>query len=1315
MTAELDANSITNSEEGESLLLPLIQGILQNPKYLPAHQLLNLSLSKNANYASTASRGGRMNSELSNHLNGRLGNDANNYLPIVEDSGTESGEDLRLLAAGLQNNLKRMENEQQLANGDHTTSSNPLLKGNNDALGTGLLMEVTMALERLQNSLNLGEIDLEESKKVALLNLVARLQRGLISPEKIVESNADTDSAISNPAASPIEDLHMEDHQGRRGSSGANRFAKRRNREKRHTVGVSREELADARRIIEELELISTMPTTKPKVTATVVNSTPGVYNAILTRQFSEPVTLLRPSQFVPKEANQNIEITGKSKYRVLLKQSVSLDQPISILKNTVIKHDPIIIKKMEQFPVEEKTHPPAEFKSKKFTSSVLQRTLSNTNNKFGNNIKNNDNGDDSDGESSSSDDDGEEMTNTKFYQSNKFKAKDNYLRNQQQQQENVNAFNYSSGDETSGGFNRQSKYTSKKMKMKRANTVDLPKSYSFVNTFDLSDKECSDNETMRNTYQNRATGLKTTITGGTGFGSTMQIAPKFTPKTENDHKFLAFIQKQNQNVTPSWINPSGEKSGARTQNWTNKFGNLKHRFEGEDPKEALKPQHKDTSSSAANFWKTIEKEKPSAKVMPLPPIPNPVKMPTSTEKFPWKSSQERLIRIEDPIAIQKKKPMMDKFEPKAQPHVENPRLIPEPNKLPVSKPIMVNQFSHAPMSAFKPPISKKLMSSFKPIQPMEETIKKPMPTMSNGMVKQMAETGYSLNNQIVQPRKKINSPTRMIADSSYIKIKKPVKVEEAPQPTPWAGRAKSDRVMSIATSKFEQNQPTVTFSQQLPHMEPTVKLRNNPLYSGSFEKRSSLPPNASYASYASFDPITFDSKPKSNHEISTKPLTFQKVCFSPPPPVVKPTKKEDYTFVITDFTQPTSVSTYIPHDEKLSRRDSLTNPAEEPIVLTCNRTMISPGDKPKPLELYEISTTPTPLSSQISNDHSTISNDTSFCEELDNEMKDLDTVEHRAVSRVMKAPVISTAFTQSSELHNLNDSHKENSMVKNLQDSLKKFSQKSPTPQDNAMNKFSAKSPTSPEKRVLDTKRLSQDSTSSSNEYKLTSLKFPTKVDFDKRPKDFAQQLSQDSSNSSIDFLPTIKVPFPAQPETSYSFTYASPPKIQVKSPSIDPQPHIIFNNTANRAAYNPVPAHIHAQQHSHMLQKAKSTHMLAIPKPSDPPKPQIVMTEKQKQVSSYFTGNKIEASVAKPSFNAASSFVKPVTFNKVEPISTQSSSITRKSSLYTKTSTASKPAQHQNSMGSLSRSRTMPSLVNVELLDESNIDDAFEELLMQ
>ena len=40
--------------------------------------------------------------------------------------------------------------------------------------------------------------------------------------------------------------------------------------------------------------------------------------------------------------------------------------------------------------------------------------------------------------------------------------------------------------------------------------------------------------------------------------------------------------------------------------------------------------------------------------------------------------------------------------------------------------------------------------------------------------------------------------------------------------------------------------------------------------------------------------------------------------------------------------------------------------------------------------------------------------------------------------------------------------------------------------------------------------------------------------------------------------------------------------------------------------------------------------------------------------------------------------------------------------------------PAQNiRKPMISLARSKTMPSLAKVELLDESNIDDAFEELL--
>lgn len=1163
----------------------------------------------------------RMNSEHPQlNANNRLGND---YLPI-EDSGTESGEDLRLLAAGLQSNLSgtSMESSGEPSREVHDS---PTKAGKTDALGAGLLMEVTSALARLQTSLNLGEIDLEESKKTALLSLVDRLQRGLISPEKIAEPNVvETDSAVSVNGPSPIDNMSGE----RRGSGGGvNRFAKRRNRVSRHTVGVTREELADARRIIEELELIgmqnsSTTQINKPKITATVVNSKPGVYNAILTRQFSEPITLLRPSQFVPKET---VDPANKpaTKYKMLLKQ-VSLDQPVSILKS---QPKPEVFQKLEPAPV------------KKF---ALQRNSSGSN-KF---PINNRVADAPTDESSSSDDEDEEMVNTKYYSNSaasKFKAKENYLRNQQPVVER--SYNYSSGDETSTPGPRPSKYTSKKMKMKRANTVDLPKSFSFVNTFDLSDKDCSDSETMRNTSQNR-TGLRTTITGGVAANN---LPPQFTPKTENDKKFLAFIQK-NTSVTPSYVNPTADRRTPKPQNWTNKFGNLKNKFENDEPQIIAKLPIQ--TNAAANFWKSIEKDKPSAKVSPMPPVsvvhaPAIKNLPIVSEKFPWKNEKVTMPE-EPPVVVRRKPTMLEKFVPKEQPAVSAPRVILEPNKLPVSKPTTVNNFSHAPMSAFKPPISRKLSNSFKPIQTTEEIVRKPMLQVSNGLVKQLAESGYSVNNApLPQPRKICSSPTRL-ADSAFTKVTKPEKIEAA-QPVPWAGKPKSERVLNLAQSKFEQGAPTIHLATTLQSTppEPVVKYRNNPLYNGTLEKRSSLPPNASYAVFES-----------NNFAQNGNSQTQSIGNLSKAPP-------KESTFTITDFTQPST--SFYSSTEKPSarptydRQDSLTNPAQEPLVLTSTRTTYSPNEKPKPMELYDF---PTPSSSHVSNTNS----GTSICDDLENELQGLgSSVECKAaVSRVMIGPVAQTAVTQSSDLQSLNGPSKENSMMKSLQDSLKKLSQKSPTP----------------EKRPVDFKRLSQESSNSSLDLKHSPF------------KQMESRLSQDSSNSSIDMklLPPLKIPVPAVPETAYSITYASPPKIQVKSPSIDPTPHAMYNNVQG-------------------LQRARSSHMLAIPKPTDPAIPpqgmygasQSVVVAKQKTVQSFFGPQRAE-SLAIRKQPQATSHVRPVAFSSPA----QPSAIARKISMYSKPVT-----KVITTMGSLSRSRTMPSLANVELLDESNIDDAFEELL--
>lgn len=1192
-------------EEGESLLLPFLKGILQNPKYkhLSARQILSLNLSKAIARQSSLdnslphSSSSKMNSEHNNLTDdNRLGND----FPTIEDSGTESGEDLRLLGASL-NSMDEVVGTEELPKDIEVIKKEEVPSA--DTLGSDLLSEVTIALERLQLSLNQGKVDLDDNKKIALLSLVNRLQLGLVSPDKKSDFSIVESCLKVEPSGIADSDL-------RRGSSGSvNRFSKKKNRANRHTVGVTREELADARRIIEELEMIGMQKTANgpSKVTAKVM-PTPGIFNAILTRQISEPVTLMRPSQFVPENLGDE-----KLKTKIPFKQSMSLDRPSPILKN-----------KQEVTPT---------FMNEKLTTPKI--ATNGLNKKF-----NNRNDEAPTDESSSSDD--EDMINTKFYNaSNKFKAKENYLRNQQSGEK---SFNYSSGDESHTPGPRLSKYTSKKMKMKRANTVDIPKSFSFVNTFDLSDRECSDSETMTNTHENRSTGLKTTFMAGNA-----PIPPKFTPKTDNDKKFMAFIQKQNQNAVPTYVNPLAPAKEQKIHNWTNKFGNLKHKFE--DVNEPQKVVEK-TNNAAAKFWKNIEKDKPSAKVSPLPAVPmkgaQPFTkaLPAYTEKFPWKNTNEKTI-TEEPVTL-KKKLMLDKFEPTQQLPALPPKSIPEPNKLPVLAPSSVNNFSHNPMSAFKPPISRKLSNSFKPISTQEEIIKKPMPQISNGLVKQMAVTGYNINNPpLPQVRKVVSSPTRSIADTTFISQFKPQKLSTTPkaESAPWSSHPKSERVLSLAASKFE-NVPTVHLASHLESTEPIVRFRSNPIYNGGIEKRSSLPPNATY----SFESSSF-------------------LKNNPP----KSMNSKEATFVITDFTQPVSISTYAPPSQKPSfeRQDSLTNPSKEPLVLTCDRTVISPKEtKSKPLTIFN-PTSSFSVSPQISNDNSI----GSICDDLEHELADIGgSIEcQAAVSRVMRGPVAQTAFTQSSELTSLNSEAKENSMVKNLHDSLKKLSQKSPTP----------------EKRFSDmSKRLSHDSSNSSIDLKLQlALKLPS--------GESESRLSKDSSNSSIDSkLPALKIPIPAVPETAYSITYSSPPRIQVKSPSTDP--HVLFNNVSNN------------------LQKVRSTHNLSIPKASAERSitptgmygvSQTLIDQKQRTVASFLGPQRTESLKLK---------TKP--FSVAQPLQQQQKCAPipapRKISLQVKPMTRTSIKSHQ-SMTLLSRSKTMPSLANVELLDESNIDDAFEELL--
>jgi len=156
----------------------------------------------------------------------------------VEDSGTESGEDLRLLAVGLRDSIE-LHRQQSCDASMQKINSTP---GSTEPFGPSLLLEVQTALSRLQASLQLGSIGgqgevLDPTRRDALLHLVSRLQASLQLPAPPDKANSKSDSP--EILFHPPKQKHRFEN-------------KKIVRQNRHTVAVTREELDDARRVVEE-------------------------------------------------------------------------------------------------------------------------------------------------------------------------------------------------------------------------------------------------------------------------------------------------------------------------------------------------------------------------------------------------------------------------------------------------------------------------------------------------------------------------------------------------------------------------------------------------------------------------------------------------------------------------------------------------------------------------------------------------------------------------------------------------------------------------------------------------------------------------------------------------------------------------------------------------------------------------------------------------------------------------------------------------------------------------------------------------------
>ncbi|XP_070514709.1 uncharacterized protein [Cardiocondyla obscurior] len=123
------------------------------------------------------------------------------------------------------------------------------------------------------------------------------------------------------------------------------------------------------------------------------------------------------------------------------------------------------------------------------------------------------------------------------------------------------------------GGSN---KFAAKKSKIKRANTIDIP-SYLKLQTDSLG-------------YDNPGRALRRPINVGdriTTNASNLAV-PSFTPKTENDKKFLALINRNNDtqayNAVPAFVKSFGYSKTTdmpqTNENWNSRFSNIKTAFD---------------------------------------------------------------------------------------------------------------------------------------------------------------------------------------------------------------------------------------------------------------------------------------------------------------------------------------------------------------------------------------------------------------------------------------------------------------------------------------------------------------------------------------------------------------------------------------------------------------------------------------------------------------------------------------------------------------------------------------------------------------
>lgn len=1189
-TIATTSSSKGSAIEGESLLLPLLQGLLDAPESdQPA------------------------------------------------DSGTESGEDLR----------------------------------------SGLIAEVQGALDKLSASLRSDATEIPPERRANLLHLVTRLQAGLSTQQQ------------------------QQQVPDRRNSSGGGRFARRRSRQNRHTVGVSSEELADARRLMEEITFRE-----PPSV-----NITPSTSGSRLTPSASQSSILQK------QNSEGSVGQQSNSSFR-----SVNLGYSKSPVKNAVAKpfsnstsgtsssvetptdpaealHFLFSSNEEHKLPQPEVTYTETaqvQLRPKKLTQNHRQ-SLSVENDKQVGDVKRPlsesvtsgvalksvqqavtqaarikklsetraDEEEDEDDETEDDEESEEEppisvkqaqrQSDTlqpkppekryeepkRCYQQPSKKDSQDYYRPPQPKPDLILQTNplYSQpaqnrNNKDAGVEEKYNRFSSKKMRMKRANTIDIPKPLDCYEYDDEEEEEDSDYE-HQDDRRNSYLGLRCPIQ--VGRLNAENKVPTFQPKTESDKKFVAFLNKHNDNAankTNLWSN--------KVHNWNNRFGNIRTTFEKVS-------QPMENVSNARNFWKSADD------AVAIGPAPSRGPKISRQSARNLQDMFEQKQKQNDPrtpwtTTVNTKQNVVTgslRLDPKGFENKTHKFSQPSPP---------INQFTHAPQSAFRP-IQKKTS----------------LPSADNvSIVKSAIVDAQNETPLYLYCPKPINSPSDSQSSSPIVQTKPFLQTGES-------------RAVNKAASKFEQ-----VAQQQI--VQPILRKANKVAVPQTFQQTSHAQGKLSAPYLVKKAEQTnnlvrqlsdqYDHKKKETHS------SYSSACQDLPADQRKPSFGSQPHSYVPPTRPVVSQTPKVQTQQKHHYTPQYNQPQQ----------FIQPQSVPKQQsykEKQEKEHDPQLISSYVYQPHKRQHNPKT---QVAQQSYQVPAVQNQRVY----APAQKNAFNENRVEYERQDS------TENYKEYTAPVARVMTGPVSQQAVTVRQKSPMNRDQhemeRAFDLKNTLQKTTQQKT---LSSGSFKTKYEQDRAsrtPSPNPRQYRNESFRSN--FLPNVKRLSIESVETNENgeaivTTRFSIPVVNVAPATpqalMPPSPeHLLsksdsWHQICQQAQQKPPPPATKS------VVKSKSLHTLAVPKLFEAGMTKEEMVQKKKTMEAFFGGSGEKS----PSISKSNS---RETIDKTESAKNKGS--------INRIKTSEKISIHRHASSGLARSRTLPDIVCPEMLDESNVDKAFEDL---